>query len=86
MHSESSIIVICYTCVHFHFQAKVNIPAKLLIEKIKDSDSITSWNKTLLKSETLKKINDTVGITYQVNIKTSYIAMAMDGDVVLLII
>jgi len=45
--------------------AKVNIPAKLLIQKIKDSDSITSWNKTLLKSETLKRISDTVGITYQ---------------------
>ena len=53
-----------YICI----QAKVNIPARILIEKIKDSNNITSWNKTLLRSEILKTINDTVGITYQVDI------------------
>lgn len=50
------------------FKAKVNIPAKILIEKIKDTDAITSWNKTLLKSEVLKRISDSVGITYQVKL------------------
>ena len=53
-------------------KAKVNIPARILIEKIKDSNNITSWNKTLLRSEILKTINDTVGITYQVDILESF--------------
>ena len=51
----------------YRCKAKINIPANLLIEKIKDTDNICSWNKTLLKSQVLKKINDNVGITYQVN-------------------
>ena len=56
--------LVTFICI----QAKVNIPARILIEKIKDSNNITSWNKTLLRSEILKTINDTVGITYQVDI------------------
>ena len=43
------------------------MPATLLIDKIKDTENICSWNKTLLKSQVLKRINDTVGISYQVN-------------------
>ena len=42
------------------------MPAKLLREKIADTDNICSWNKTLTSSKVLKKINDNVGITYQV--------------------
>ena len=43
------------------------MPASLLIDKIKDTDNICSWNKTLLKSQVLKRLNDSVGISYQVN-------------------
>jgi len=48
-----------------HCQAKINLPPSLLIDKIKDTDNVCSWNKTLLKSQVLKRINDSVGISYQ---------------------
>ena len=51
-------------------KATVNLPAKLLIESIEDTDNICSWNKTLTSSKVLKKLNDKVGITHQVNMLT----------------
>ena len=47
-------------------QAPINMPAKLLIESIQDTDNICKWNKTLTKSTVLRKLNDNVGITHQV--------------------
>ena len=47
-------------------QAPINMPAKLLIESIQDTDNICKWNKTLTKSTILRKLNDNVGITHQV--------------------
>ena len=43
------------------------MPAKLLIKHISDTDNICSWNKTLKRSEVLRRINDSVGISYQVS-------------------
>ena len=39
-------------------------PAKLLIKHISDTDNICSWNKTLKRSEVLRRISDTVSISY----------------------
>ena len=44
------------------------MPAKLLIKHISDTDNICSWNKTLKRSEVLRRISDTVGISYQVSL------------------
>jgi len=50
----------------YRCKAKINMPASLLIDKIKDTDNVCSWNKTLLKSQVLKRMNDSIGISYQV--------------------
>ena len=33
----------------------------------RDTDKVTEWNKTLLESKLLKKLNDDFSITYQVS-------------------
>ena len=33
----------------------------------RDTDKVTDWNKTLLESKLLKKLNDDFSITYQVS-------------------
>ena len=44
-----------------------NCNAKTLVDKwIKSGDDFCSWNKTLLEFKILKKISDTVALTYQV--------------------
>ena len=42
------------------------MPANMLIDHIKDTDNICDWNKTLKTSKVLKKLNDSIGISYQV--------------------
>ena len=46
--------------------AKIAMPARLLVENIMDTDRVTSWNTTLTEARVLKKISDTVAISYQV--------------------
>jgi len=50
----------------YRCRAKINIPAKLLIDAITDTDKVTGWNKTLTEAKVLKTINNEVAITYQV--------------------
>jgi len=44
----------------------VAAPPALLIEAMRDTDKVVEWNKTLLQSKLLKRINDDFSITYQV--------------------
>merc|ERR1712079_277129 len=46
--------------------AKIPMPARLLVENIVDTDRVTSWNTTLTEARVLKKISDTVAISYQI--------------------
>jgi len=39
---------------------------KKLAAKLADTHDLTNWNKTLIKHEILKKVNDEVTVTYQV--------------------
>jgi len=50
----------------YRCKAKINMPANMLIDHIKDTDNICDWNKTLKTSKVLKKLNDSIGISYQV--------------------
>ena len=46
--------------------AKIPMPAKLLVDSIRDTDNVSTWNYTLTESRVLKKLSDTVAISYQV--------------------
>ena len=46
--------------------AKIEMPAKLLIEAMSDTDKITEWNKTLTEAKVLKVLNEECVISYQV--------------------
>ena len=48
--------------------AKINMPAKLLVDAIRDTDKITTWNYTLTEARVLKKLTDDVAVSYQVKI------------------
>ena len=50
----------------YRCRAKIEMPAKLLIEKISDTDHVTEWNTTLTDAKVLKKLNDDCAISYQV--------------------
>jgi len=50
----------------YRCKAVVEAPPALLIAAMRDTDKVTDWNKTLLESKVLKKINDDISITYQV--------------------
>jgi len=50
----------------YRCRAKVNMPPKLLIEAISDTDKMTEWNTTLKEAKILKKLSDDVVISYQV--------------------
>ena len=50
----------------YRCKATISIPPKLLIAALTDTDKVTSWNHTLTEARTLKKISDTVSISYQV--------------------
>merc|ERR1712154_396592 len=46
--------------------ATVNVGPKLLFDKMKDVDNLTSWNTTLTQSKTLKAVSGDTKVTYQV--------------------
>merc|ERR1711915_865014 len=50
----------------YRCKGTINIPPKLLIEALTDTDKVTTWNLTLTEAKTLKKISNTVSISYQV--------------------
>merc|ERR1711970_799256 len=50
----------------YRCKATVAAPPALLIEAMRDTDKVVDWNKTLLQSKLLKRINDDFSITYQV--------------------
>merc|ERR1711893_583309 len=50
----------------YRCKAKINIPPKLLIEAISDTDHVTDWNKTLTEAKVLKTLNKDCAISYQV--------------------
>merc|ERR1712215_637285 len=50
----------------YRCKATINIPPKLLIAALTNTDKVTTWNHTLTEARTLKKISDTVAISYQV--------------------
>merc|ERR1712037_344927 len=46
--------------------ATVNVNPKLLFDKMKDVDNLTSWNTTLTQSKILKTVSSDTRVTYQV--------------------
>ena len=60
--------VLIYFCRKiYRVTATINCNAKTLVDKwIKSGDDFCSWNKTLLEFKILKKISDSVALTYQV--------------------
>lgn len=50
----------------YRCKAKIDMPAKLLIEAIGDTDHVTDWNKTLTEAKVLKTLNKDCAISYQV--------------------
>merc|ERR1712021_281391 len=47
-------------------KAKINMSAEKLREAIRNTDRLTEWNNTVTESRVLRKINDSVQISYQV--------------------
>ena len=54
----------------YRCKAKIEMPAKLMIEAITDTDHVTEWNTTLTDARVLKKLNDDCAISYQVTFHT----------------
>ena len=52
----------------YRCKAKIEMPAKVLIEAFSDTDKITEWNKTLTQAKVLKVLNDECVISYQVGL------------------
>ena len=50
----------------YRCKAKVEMPAKLLIEAISNTDKVCEWNATLTEARVLKTINKDCAISYQV--------------------
>ena len=46
--------------------ATVNVPPKVLEQKMMDIDNLTSWNKTITESKVLKNLKKDVFVSYQV--------------------
>ena len=51
----------------YRCKAKIEMPAKLLIEAMSDTDNVTKWNKTLTEAKVLKVLNAECAISYQVS-------------------
>ena len=51
----------------YRCRANIDIPAKLLISAITDTDRVSEWNKTLTEAKVLKSLSSDVAITYHVN-------------------
>ena len=52
----------------YRITATIDVEAKKLADRLGKMDNITDWNKTLQKYQLLKRINDKVTVSYQVNI------------------
>ena len=52
----------------YRCKARIEMPAKVLIEAMSDTDKITEWNKTLTEARVLKVLNEKCVISYQVSI------------------
>ena len=50
----------------YRITAVIDISAKKLADKLSKMDDICDWNKTLMKYQLLRRINDKVTISYQV--------------------
>jgi len=50
----------------YRCKAKIDMPPKLLIDAMGDTDHVTEWNKTLTEARVLKKLSDDCAISYQV--------------------
>ena len=50
----------------YRCKARIEMPAKVLIEAMSDTDNITEWNKTLTQAKVLKVLNEECSISYQV--------------------
>merc|ERR1712179_795221 len=46
--------------------AKIPMPAKLLVDNIRDTDNLSSWNHTITEARFLKKLSDAVAISYSI--------------------
>jgi len=60
----------------YRITAIIDCDAEKLINKLKDSSDLTSWNKTLTKHEIIRNVTDEVTISYQVT------AAGGPGDIV----
>ena len=52
----------------YRCKARIEMPAKVLIKAMSDTDNITEWNKTLTQAKVLKVLNEECVISYQVRI------------------
>ena len=51
----------------YRCKARIEMPARLLIEAMSDTDKVTEWNKTLTEARVLKVLNQDCVISYQVS-------------------
>ena len=64
----------------YRCKARIEMPAKLLIEAMSDTDKITEWNKTLTQAKVLKVLNEECVISYQVRIVRGKITLLRFKD------
>jgi len=50
----------------YRCKARIDMPAKLLIAAMGDTDKVTEWNTTLTEAKVLKNLNSDCAISYQV--------------------
>jgi len=50
----------------YRCRGKIDMPKQLLVDHIRDTDNVKSWNQTLQETKILKKISDDIIISYQV--------------------
>ena len=50
----------------YRCKARIEMPARVLIEAMSDTDRLTEWNKTLTQAKVLKVLNEECSISYQV--------------------
>ena len=50
----------------YRCKARIEMPAKLLIEAITNTDKVCEWNATLTEARVLKTVNKNCVISYQV--------------------
>lgn len=50
----------------YRCRGRVNMPASLLEEKLRDTNGVCTWNTTLTQSKVLAQLSDDVSVSYQV--------------------